>query len=318
MRRDGEGPALQRDSSPAHTREVLWQRRIRLEKKFRRAREAGEGDIGDRLSRSRFPEWALRAVGLWGRGRRNALRLALVEHTLYVPGLPDFLEGFRLLHVSDFHFNVDVPEFAHIARDLLARAEADLCLFTGDYRFSHEGSYDHIFRHMATVMEGVHCRHGVIGILGNHDLATFVEPFNAMGIDMLVNGNRELEVPGGRFWIAGVDDQHRYHCESLPLATEGIPPGGFTILLAHSPELVMDAPRYGVHVYLCGHTHWGQIRFPGIGALTYNARCSSRFCEGVWQNESMAGYTTAGIGTTDLPIRFNCPPEACVLTLSRA
>jgi hypothetical protein len=256
-------------------------------------------------------------MGLWKRGLRNTLDPSLVERTLRIPNLPEFLEGVRLLHVSDFHFNEDYPEFAHTVRDRLAYADADLCLFTGDYRFSHEGSCDHVFRHMAIILEGVQCRYGVLGILGNHDLSTFVEPFDTMGIGMLVNENREIEMPGGRIWVAGVDDPHRYHCESLPLATEGIPPGEFTILLAHSPELAMDAPHYGIHLYLCGHTHWGQIRLPGFGALTYNARCPSRFCEGVWQNESTIGYTTAGIGATDLPIRFNCPPEACILTLSR-
>ncbi len=306
------------DSSPlqpGHTREALWQRRIRLERAFQRAREAGEGDLGDRLSRSRVPEWILRGVGLWNRGIRNALRPRLVERDLPVPALPDHLQGFRLLHVSDFHFNAQFPQFARIVRDLLSGVEADLCVFTGDYQFSHRGNYDRVLRDMAIVMKGISARHGVLGILGNHDLSVFVEPFRELGIDMLINENRRIRAANGGLWIAGVDDQHRYHCESLALATEGIPPNAFTILLAHSPELAMSAPGYGIRVYLCGHTHWGQVQLPGVGALTYNSRCASRFCEGSWQVNSMAGYTTAGIGTTDLPLRFNCPSEACVLTL---
>lgn len=302
-------------SCPGHTREALWQRRIRLERAFKRAGETGEGDLGDRLSRSRAPEWLLRGLGLWKRGIRNALQPRLVERNLPVPALPDHLQGFRLLHVSDFHFNERFPEFAPIVRDLLSGIETDVCVFTGDYRFSHRGDYDHVLRDMAIVKEGISSRHGVLGVLGNHDVSGFVEPFRELGIDMLINENRRIQVAKDGLWIAGVDDQHRYHCESLPLATHGIPSDAFTILLAHSPELAMSAPGYGVRVYLCGHTHWGQVRLPGIGALTYNARCPSKFCEGVWQSESMAGHTTAGIGTTDLPLRFNCPPEACVLTL---
>jgi hypothetical protein len=265
-----------------------------------------------------MPEWSLRAVGLWQRGIRNAHCPRLVEHTVEIPALPKFLHGFRVLFVADFHFNERFPEFARHARDLLSGVEADVCLFGGDYRFAHEGDCEHVFRDMAVVLEGIRSRHGVFAILGNHDLATFVEPYSGLGIDMLVNENRGIDVDGGSVWIAGVDDQHRYHCESLPLATEGIPPGAFTILLAHSPELATSAPEYDIDLYLCGHTHWGQVRLPLLGALTYNSRCPARFCEGIWQIESMAGYTTAGIGTTDLPIRFNCPPEACLLTLVRS
>jgi hypothetical protein len=222
-----------------------------------------------------------------------------------------------VLFVADFHFNDRFPEFARHARDLLSGIEADICLFGGDYRFSHEGDYEHVFRDMAIVLEGVRTRHGVFGILGNHDLSTFVEPFRSLGIDMLVNESRRIDANGEALWITGVDDQHRFHCESLSLATEGIPPGAFTILLAHSPELATSAPEYGIKLYLCGHTHRGQVRLPLVGALTYNSRCPHRFCEEMWENEAMVGYTTAGIGTTDLPIRFNCPPEACLLTLAR-
>jgi len=318
MKRDGVVSHSATDSDPARTREALWERRVHLEKEFQDARDAMKGDVGDRLSRSRIPEWALRAAGLWHRGVRNALNPALVERTLRVPHLPEFLDGFRLLHVSDFHFKEDTPEFAQRARDLLAGADADLCVLTGDYRYSHRGACDHVFHHMATVLEGIHCEYGILGILGNHDLSTFVEPFETLGIGMIVNANRTIALRGERVWIAGVDDHHRFYCDSLPLAMDGIPPGEFTILLAHSPELAAEAPAYGIQLYLCGHTHWGQVRLPGIGALTYNSRCPARFCEGEWRSESMVGYTTAGIGVTDLPIRYNCPPEACVLTLLRA
>ncbi|MCL4694371.1 MAG: metallophosphoesterase [Candidatus Hydrogenedentes bacterium] len=234
-----------------------------------------------------------------------------------MPKLPDFLIGYRILYVADFHFNDRFPEFAPLVRDLLATVESEICLFGGDYRFAHDGDFAHVFRDMAVVLEGVNARHGVHAILGNHDLSDFVEPFQSLGIDILVNENRRIDAGEGSFWVAGVDDQHRFHCESLPLATEGIPPDDFTLLLAHSPELAMRAPNSGIDLYLCGHTHWGQIRFPVLGALTYNSRCPSRFCMGIWESEGMLGYTTAGIGTTDLPIRYNCPPEASLLTLAR-
>lgn len=307
-----------RDPGPSHTREALWNRRIRLEEVFRQEREAGLGDFGDRLSRSRIPEWMLRSVGLWKRGIRNAQMPILAEYTLSVSGLPEFLRGYRILFLADFHFDERFPKFAHAVQELVSGVEADICLLGGDYRFAHEGEYSHVFRDMAVVLERIAARDGIHAVLGNHDLSTFAEPLGELGVQMLINENRRIESRGGSFWLAGVDDQHRYHCESLPLATEGISADAFTVLLAHSPELAVTAPDFGVNLYLCGHTHWGQVRLPIVGALTYNAHCPLPFCRGVWKCKTMTGYTTAGIGTTDLPIRFNCPPEACLLTLSGA
>jgi hypothetical protein len=43
-----------------------------------------------------------------------------------------------------------------------------------------------------------------------------------------------------------------------------------------------------------------------------------RFAFGHWRHESMQGYTTAGVGCSLLPVRFNCPPEIVLIELARA
>jgi len=45
---------------------------------------------------------------------------------------------------------------------------------------------------------------------------------------------------------------------------------------SHSPELYQQAAAEGIQLYLTGHTHAGQIRLPGIGALKHNAHCPRR------------------------------------------
>jgi uncharacterized protein len=71
-----------------------------------------------------------------------------------------------------------------------------------------------------------------------------------------------------------------------------------------------------IHLYLCGHTHGGQIRLPGIGHLRQNAQCPRSYAQGHWKHNDMHGYTSAGVGCSMLPVRFNCPPEIVLIELA--
>jgi predicted MPP superfamily phosphohydrolase len=98
---------------------------------------------------------------------------------------------------------------------------------------------------------------------------------------------------------------------------EGVPAGAFKILLAHAPELFKEADALGIQLNLSGHTHAGQLRLPGIGAIRQNARCPKQFAWGAWQYGRLQGHTSAGVGCSTLPIRFCCPPEIVILELHR-
>lgn len=74
-------------------------------------------------------------------------------------------------------------------------------------------------------------------------------------------------------------------------------------------------------VILAGHTHGGQVRVPGVGALTSNSDLSPRQARGlsVWFNEEHAAFlnVSAGLGTSVYaPIRFCCRPEVSLITLA--
>jgi hypothetical protein len=159
--------------------------------------------------------------------------------------------------------------------------------------------------------------HGAAAVLGNHDGAAFVDPLRELGATVLMNERFALSLGADRIWIAGVDDPHRYRCDNLPLALGGVPPEAFTLLLAHSPELASTAPDHGIDLYLCGHTHCGQVCLPGGKPIVVNARAARRYCVRAWRNGRTRGYTAAGLGTTDIPVRFFCPPEAALIRLRR-
>ncbi|SDQ18762.1 metallophosphoesterase [Leucobacter chromiiresistens] len=79
----------------------------------------------------------------------------------------------------------------------------------------------------------------------------------------------------------------------------------------------------GSDVMLAGHTHGGQVRVPGVGALTANCDLPTEQARGlsVWFDAHRAAFlnVSAGLGNSIYaPVRFACRPEASLLTLESA
>ena len=136
----------------------------------------------------------------------------------------------------------------------------------------------------------------------------------------LTNAAGELTVDGRRIAFAGVDDSHLKRDRYEKVAGKADPAADVRIGLAHSPEpRVLDRFAADGHdLLLCGHTHGGQLRVPFYGALVTNCgidrervRWLHRWTDTTWL------HISAGLGTSPYaPVRFACPPEATLLTLT--
>ncbi len=312
-----ESPVLMEET--VSEREALWRRRLDLEDRLG-LRSGNEADYltAEMLWKARIAKWGLKALGLYQRGLRNACHIKLREVRFAYPDLDPELDGFRILHLSDFHYPREDGDFAEAARHLLEGLEANLCVMTGDYRFGYFGPLGNVHEKLRDALAGVTAPLGACAVLGNHDLSETVPALESIGVRPLVNEGVLLTHGSAHLWIAGTDDPHRFECDNIGLAMDGAPEDAFRIALVHSPECIPEAESLGAHLYLCGHTHGGQICLPFFGAIHTNARCDARYSLGPWQYRGMHGYTTAGLGTTDLPVRYNCPPEAVRITLARA
>ncbi|WP_166986980.1 metallophosphoesterase [Canibacter zhoujuaniae] len=76
----------------------------------------------------------------------------------------------------------------------------------------------------------------------------------------------------------------------------------------------------GAQLIFAGHTHGGQLRIPGFGALTSNSDLPNAQARGlsVWYTAQNAAFlnVSAGLGTAiTAPARFACRPEISLLTL---
>jgi hypothetical protein len=228
--------------------------------------------------------------------------------------LPPAFDGFQILHLSDLHID-GVDGLTETLAPVLGALRPDVCVMTGDYRFEDDGPTDGVYPRMRSIVSSISAKRGIFAILGNHDVSEIAFALDEMGIQMLVNEAIEISQGGASLWLAGLDDSFDYRCDDLPGTLESVPPSAFKILLSHSPDLYVEAAKRDIQVYLCGHTHAGQIRLPKIGSLRHNSPCPKGFSYGYWTHGGMQGYTSPGIGCSALPVRYNCPPEIVVIEL---
>ena len=300
-------------------------RRAVIEAEHHKGRRAhGRGDFFLRRDDALRPilRLGLKAAGLYTAGLRAARNPEVRSVCFEFDSLPAAFDGFRILHLSDLHVD-GIDGLAERTAEIVRGLPVEVCVMTGDYRFEVHGPCDRIYPRMTLILKAIRAKHGVLGILGNHDSAEIAMELSRIGVRMLINDAAELRSAESALWISGVDDPHYYGCDDLAQATSGIPEGDFKVLLAHSPELHDEAAAAGIDLYLCGHTHAGQIRLPkpfyGRWAMPIrNAACPPEYTYGKWRHRGLQGYTTAGLGASLLPIRYNCPPEIVLIELRRS
>lgn len=258
----------------------------------------------------------LKAAGLYGRGRRNALDIRLTSEIFAFPDLPAAFDGYRLLHVTDPHFDTLEGTAARVA-ELVRGCDADLLVLTGDYKRRVHGPFDHVLPDLAAVVDAVQPRDGAVALLGNHDPAAMVEPLEKIGLRVLLNETISLARGDASLHLTGCDDVHYFYTPAADAALAAAP-AGFRIALVHSPELAFHAARTGHRLYICGHTHGGQVCLPGGTPILTANELGHRFVSGRWRQDDMQGFTSRGAGTSGLPVRFFTRGEVTLITLRRA
>jgi uncharacterized protein len=258
---------------------------------------------------------ALKACGLYWRGRRNAERLRVRQNEVRSARLPPSFDGFIILHLSDLHVEMNEGAMRHLV-ELARGIRYDLCVLTGDYRAATSGPFEATLEGLARIRQ--HLDAPVYGVLGNHDTIKMVPALEAMGIRMLLNECVTITRGGERIYVAGIDDAHYFRVDNIEKAATTIPDGEFSILLSHTPEIYRQAAHADFDLLLSGHTHGGQICLPGAIPITLDSVLPRRMGAGAWRYGAMAGYTSVGAGSCIVPVRLNCPPEITLHHLLRA
>ncbi len=257
----------------------------------------------------------LKWTPLYEKGYRNALDIVVKRVDLTFDDLPESFNGYTILHLTDLHLDA-VPGVERVMRERIDGLAVDVCVMTGDYRKEIYGGFKKILSPMRRLVAGVHARDGVFATLGNHDSHWMVGDFEEMGITVLANETAEIARNGDRIHLTGVDDPYYYYTDQASIALEDAP-DGFKIALVHAPSLFDAAADNGYRLYLCGHTHAGQICLPGGTPIILHVSRGRKYYKGLWRYGSMTGYTGQGAGTSGIPLRFNTRSEITVFRLFR-
>jgi predicted MPP superfamily phosphohydrolase len=236
---------------------------------------------------------------------------------LPIPNLPHDLDGFRILHISDIHARRTWDEAYD---DLIARVRAyppDLIVHTGDYVDDKHDSRRQ-FPVARKLINSLQARLGSVSILGNHDGDLLGPPLastNLIPVDhrrlALHSGSATIELIG----IAGVErtDLDPVFLHSLPAKQ----PGTLRILLSHFPDLIRKTRFLGADIYLAGHTHGGQVCFPGQIPLIRHDSLPYQLISGINRWHGTWLVVNRGLGFSSIPIRVFCPAEVIEIVLRK-
>jgi uncharacterized protein len=296
---------------------LVWaQKRAAIEEKNLRSTPLGEFE---RV----LPRWvepaldvfsnALKLVGLHGRGLRNALDVRTVSFDLSYPDLPQAFDGYRILHITDPHLDMLDGIDEAIAK-ATSNCQADVCLMTGDYRDYEVHPMEAVLEPLERMIRAIKTPDGIYATLGNHDDHKMAGVLENLGVKTLINETAYLERNGQRIYLSGLDDVNQFYTPEANKALRSFS-DGFSIALVHSPEMAEEAAKAGYKLYLCGHTHGGQICLPNGHAPMTRLVKQHDYAKGLWRQDQMVGYTSFGAGISGLPLRFFTKGEISLITL---
>jgi predicted MPP superfamily phosphohydrolase len=285
--------------------------------------------LGAVLGGAAVAAYALRLEPLWIES----------TETLLTPGcLPHALDGLRILLLTDLHVTVPGERERRVLAALDASEPPELIVWGGDFIGRAIGSVPGAL----TLVDRVAERFPdipTLAVFGNAehklarpDRAALEAGLETAGVRLLLNAWEPLTLRGETVTVVGVDDPY-YGFADLEAALSGAPDGIFTLLLAHSPQLAVQAATAGIDLMLSGHTHGGQVRLPLIGAIKTQNPLSRRLDCGAFDRRilhrllgrdpggDLTLFISRGIGLATVPNaewlapRFLCRPEIAWLIL---
>lgn len=250
-------------------------------------------------------------------------------HELWYPELPQRLDGYRIVHISDLHGAVFGKDNDKLAQRIMA-LEPDILCITGDMVHSYSDDGEAFFRLVA----GLDHRLVKLFVSGNHEnaqrtlrgyqplnrsvLYRKLENFGMIHLDQAVYQVADLPLQ-----FAGMADRHEAYSGSAaeasfdPGASLAMPDQArFNVALIHRPNYFRRIADYGYDLMLSGHTHGGIIRILGKGGLlSPDRRFFPELDKGLFRSGQAILHVSSGLGLVKPIPKFGNRPEVTLLIL---
>ncbi|MEI8348527.1 MAG: metallophosphoesterase [Candidatus Omnitrophota bacterium] len=216
----------------------------------------------------------------------------------------------RIVHLSDIHCDQKIRNEKRVV-ELVNMLKPDIIVFTGDTLNTEQALP--AFRNM---MSGLKASMAKIAVRGNFDVWWWenYKVFDHTGFKVLDNECIQYLKEGEKISFIGIrfdsEERWKYFLKDLG--------GGYRVLLSHTPNLAQDVSGTDIDLYLCGHTHGGQVALPLYGALMTLAKHGKKYEAGLYRLSQTALYVHRGIGMEAgcAPrVRFFSRPEIAVFDI---
>jgi len=251
------------------------------------------------------------------------------------PGEKSSLETLTILHLSDLHLHGPDQRKAEFL-SYVTSLEYDLVVLTGDI-FENESGIKYAPNLLTKIP-----RLGAYAILGNHDYYAYTvfnriigrmfkryrNPSKKRDVSPLISAledsgytvlrNQSVRLAEAKITLIGVD---------YPGIDEAVLQGlvskahkdDLLVSLLHLPKNLDQFVKAGIRMVFGGHTHGGQVRIPGIGAIVTDSELARHEASGLMRRENTLFHISRGLGQDPFPItnfRIFCPPAATVLEIT--
>jgi predicted MPP superfamily phosphohydrolase len=262
--------------------------------------------------------WALMAYGTLVEPFRLPITcLEVPSPKLDNPGSP-----LRIVQLSDLH----VERLTRRERRLpclVAGLAPDLIVLTGDFLSTSYSDDGRALADLRWLLAQLHAPAGIYAVWGTShvDLPEVLRPvLQEAGVIVLEDQAVPVAAAGHRLWLLGLNCSRDLAADGARLRTllADVPEDAFRLLLYHTPDLMPQAVAAGVDLYLAGHTHGGQWRVPGLGAILTSSHFWKRYEAGYYRQGDTHLYVSRGLGMEGFGApraRLFCPPEIVSVTL---
>jgi predicted MPP superfamily phosphohydrolase len=219
--------------------------------------------------------------------------------------------GFRIVQISDLHCD-EKPRNEEETLRIVNGLKPDIIVATGDYL--NQASALPRLQEMLSRLEAPLGKFAVTGNFEAHRRRA-LDMLDGTGFRWLERETVLVAKGADNIGIFGMDF---VRSEGLRESIPDFPSDRFDIFLFHTPDLIEDVNGLGIDLYLCGHTHGGQVALPGYGALITFSKFGKKYESGLYQVGETTLYVNRGLGmepSPGPPVRFLARPEIAVFDI---
>lgn len=250
--------------------------------------------------------------------------LYVKEYKVTNSSIPDSFYGTKIVQISDIHYGrtIKKQELQNMVNKV-NQLKPDIIVLTGDLIDKDTMLTDKMATVISDILKQLNATIGKYAITGNHDYkfdkwATIISDSGFMNLndryDIIYNNSTKPIFLGGlstntyqkeKTLEEKIKVMNDYFATRTEENQNSFP--DYKILIMHEPDYVEEVNPENYDLILAGHSHDGQVKLPGIGAVIL-PNGAKKYHKNYYNLNGTDFYISSGIGTSRYNFRlFNRP-----------